>query len=190
MDLLDGLRHFNLADVIIVLLIVGGFIFGFVTGVVQQLLTLLVWVLSLLLAGNLMPSLGGWMGQYWITFSKAYSEMLAFLALFVVFLVVGEILIFIFYKRAPMVARLAFVDELVGGFLGAGIAILVIGAFVMGLDSFYSYNQVAASAQQPIAQAINDGLTNSVIAGWLRGSLIPAIGLLGPLLPTQLQNIV
>ena len=110
--------------------------------------------------------------------------------MFVVFLVVGEILIFIFYKRAPMVARLAFVDELVGGFLGAGIAILVIGAFVMGLDSFYSYNQVAASAQQPIAQAINDGLTNSVIAGWLRGSLIPAIGLLGPLLPTQLQNIV
>ena len=89
-----------------------------------------------------------------------------------------------------MVARLSFLDEIVGGFLGAGIAILIIGAFVMGLDSFYSYNQVAASAQQPIAQVINEGLTNSVIAGWLRGSLIPAIGLLGPLLPSQLQNIV
>jgi uncharacterized membrane protein required for colicin V production len=190
MDLLDGLRHFNLADVIIVLLVVGGFIFGFVTGVVQQLLTLLVWVLSLLLAGNLMPSLGGWMGQYWTTFSKPYSEMLAFLAMFVIFLVVGEILIFIFYKRAPMVARLSFLDEIVGGFLGAGIVILIVGAFVMGLDSFYSYNQVAASAQQPIAQVINEGLTDSVIAGWLRGSLIPAIGLLGPLLPSQLQNIV
>lgn len=190
MDLLDGLRHFNLADVIIVLLIVGGFIFGFVTGVVQQLLTLLVWVLSLLLAGNIMPSLGSWMGQYWTTFSAPYSAMLAFLAMFVIFLVVGEILIFIFYKRAPMVARLSFLDEIVGGFLGAGVAILIIGAFVMGLDSFYSYNQVAASAQQPIAQVINEGLTNSVIAGWLRGSLIPAIGLLGPLLPSQLQNIV
>ncbi|HTS15930.1 MAG TPA: CvpA family protein [Candidatus Sulfotelmatobacter sp.] len=189
MDLLDGLRHFNLADVILVLLLVGGFIFGYVTGVVQQLLTLLVWIISLLLAGNLMGSLGDWMGQYWTTFTKPYSEMLAFLAMFVTFLVVGEILIFIFYKRAPMVARLAFLDELVGGLLGVGIAILIIGAFVMGLDSFYQYQQVAATAQQPIAQVIHDGLMNSVIAGWLRGSLIPAIGLLGPLLPAQLQNI-
>ena len=130
MDLLDGLRHFNLADVIIVLLLVGGFIFGFATGVIQQLLTLLVWLLSLLLAGNLMESLGGWMGQYWTTFSKSYSNMLAFLAMFVIFLVIGEILIFAFYKRAPMVARLAFLDELVGGFLGAGIALLFLGGQV------------------------------------------------------------
>ncbi|MFI5261594.1 MAG: CvpA family protein [Candidatus Limnocylindrales bacterium] len=189
MDLLDGIRQFNVADIVIVLLLVGAFVFGFVTGVVQQLLTLLVWLISLLLAGNLMEPLGKWMGGYWTTFSLPYSMMLAFLATFTVFIIVGEILIFIFYKRAPMVARLAFLDELVGGVLGVMVGILIIGTFVMGIDSFYQNNQVAASAEQPIAKIINDGLLNSVIAGWLRGSLIPAIALLGPLLPTELRGI-
>jgi len=189
MDLLDGIRQFNLADIIIVLLLVGAFVFGFVTGVVQQLLTLLVWVISLLLAGNLMEPFGRWVSGYWTTFSLPYSMMLGFLLTFIVFVVVGEVLIFVFYKRAPMVARLAFLDELVGGALAVGVALLIIGTVVMGIDSFYQNNPVASSAEQPIAKIINDGLVGSVIASWLRGSLIPAIALLGPLLPTELRGI-
>jgi len=190
MGLLDSLRQFNVADLVIVLLLVGAFVFGFVTGVIQQLLTLLVWFISLLLAANVMGPLGGWLGGYWTTFSKPYTEMLAFLGTYILFVILGEILIFAFYKRAPMIARLAFLDELVGGFLAVAIGILILGGFVLGLDSFYSYNSLAATAQQPIAQFIQQGLTGSVIAGWLRGSLVPAIGLLGPLLSSQLRGIV
>ncbi len=182
------LTNFNLADLVIVALLIAAFVIGFAGGVIRQLLELVVWLVSFLLAANLEIPFGNFLGGYWESFSRAYSQMLAFLIVYVAGLVIGNIIIFVMYKRSPMEGRLAVLDEAVGGILGVGLGILIIGGFIAILDSFYAYQQVASTAEQPIVRSIYDALHDSSLASWLRGSLVTALGAtLGPLLPAELR---
>ncbi len=182
------LANLNLADVVLILLLIGAFVIGFIQGVIRQLLGLAVWLVSFLLAANLEIPVGTFLGGYWSSFSLAYSQMLAFLILYVVFLVIGNIIVFVMYKRSAMEGRLAVVDEVVGAILGVGLAILIIGGFIAILDSFYAYQQVSNTAEQSIIREIYQALASSSVATWFRGSLVPALGaILGGLVPAELR---
>ena len=179
---------FTFADIVLLLFFAGAFVLGFVLGTIHQLLALLVWLVSFLLAANLAVPGGDFLGGYWSTFSKAYSQMVTFLILYLAFLIIGNIIVFVMYKHSPMTGRLAFLDEVVGGVLCVGVAILIVGGLVAILDSFYQYHSLADTAEQPIVRALFQGLDGSTIVGWLRDSLVPALGaILSPLIPAELR---
>lgn len=179
---------FTFADIILLLLFVGAFVLGFVLGTIHQLLALLVWLISFLLAANLAIPTGDFLGGYWETYSKAYSQIVSFLILYLAFLVIGNIIVFVMYKHSPMTGRLAFLDELVGGVLCVGVAILIVGGMIAIIDSFYQYQSLADTAEQSFVHALFAAFDGSTIAGFLRDSLVPAMGaILSPLLPAGLR---
>ena len=74
--------------------------------------------------------------------------MLAFGVSFVVIYLGASIVAQVFYKRTQLFKRSTLVDELIGGALGVLQAVLLIGAMIMILDSFFRIPGIAPSPNE------------------------------------------
>ena len=137
MDVVGAIRSLNLFDLLVVFFVSGFFVAGFVQGTLRRLMGLAILVVALLFAINLRDPLGSWLGQYWTQFPREYSTMLAFGGSFVVIYLGGSILVQTSYRRTTLFKRSTVIDEIVGGLLGIVQALLLVGALIMILDSFF-----------------------------------------------------
>ena len=191
-DLAALLSSLNAIDVVLLLLFAGAFLLGFFQGVVRQLLGIVAWFFAFALAANLRDPLGSWLGQYWTFFPQGYVGMIAFLVLLVTFLVASNIAIQVAYKRTPIFARMSFLDEVLGGVLAIGLAVLIISTVYIVLRTYYGGSGgLQGSNDVPFLTELYLALDGSAIVGGLRSSLIPGIvSLLGPLLPIDVREVV
>jgi uncharacterized membrane protein required for colicin V production len=174
-DLVGAIRNLNLFDVLAVLFTSGFFLAGFVQGTLRRLIGLGILVVAILFACNLREPLGSWLGQYWTQYPKEYSMMLAFGASFVVIYLAGSILVQVFYRRTQLFKRSTVVDEIVGGLLGILQALLLVGAMIMILDSFFRIPGIAPSSNEiGILRDIFRFYDSSQTAFLFRETLIPA----------------
>lgn len=188
MDLATLLSSLNATDVVLLLLFAGAFLLGFFQGVIRQLLGIVAWFFAFTIAANLSDPFGSWLSQYWTFFPAGYSSMIAFVVLIVAFLVAGNIAIQVSYKRTPIFARMSFLDEVLGGILGIGLAVLVVSSFYIALRSYYGGASLQGTSDVPLLTEIYLLLDRSSIMNGLRGSLIPGlVALLGPLLPEHVR---
>ena len=148
MDIVGAIRNLDLFDLLVVFFVCGFFLAGFVQGTIRRLIGLAILVIALLFALNLRDPLGSWLGQYWTQFPKEYSTMLAFGGSFVVIYLGASIAAQVFYKRTTLLKRSTLVDELLGGFLGLLQAVLLIGAMIMILDSYFRIPGIAPSPNE------------------------------------------
>lgn len=175
MDIVGAIRSLNLFDLLVVFLICGFFLAGFIQGTLRRLIGLGILVIAILFALNLRDPLGSWLGQYWTQYPKEYSTMLAFGASFVVIYLAGSILVQVFYRRTQLFNRSTAVDEIVGGVLGILQALLLVGAMIMILDSFYRLQGIAPSPNElGILRDIFRFYDPSQSAILFRDTLIPA----------------
>jgi uncharacterized membrane protein required for colicin V production len=189
MDLATLLGSLNATDVVLLLLFAGAFLLGFFQGVIRQLLGIVAWFFAFALAANLSDPFGSWLSQYWTFFPVGYSSMIAFVVLIVGFLLAGNIAIQVSYKRTPIFARMSFLDEVLGGILGIGLAVLVVSSFYIALRSYYGGATLQGTSDVPLLTEIYLLLDRSAIVTGLRGSLIPGmVALLGPLLPEHVRS--
>ncbi len=187
MDLAALIGSLRAIDIVLVLLFAGAFLIGFFQGLVRQLVGILVWLLVFLLAANARDPLADWLDGYWTQFNREYVEMLAFLILYIVFLVAANIGLQIAMKRMPLFANMSFVDELLGGTLGIVLAILVVAGGAIVLDSYYGGPNQETAEVSWVAN-LNEGFEESAIIQGLRGSLTPGLlAILGPLVPTDVR---
>ena len=148
MDIVGAIRNVGFFDLLVVLFVCGFFVAGFVQGTLRRLIGLAILVIALLFALNLRDPLGSWLSRYWTQFPKEYSTMLAFGASFVVIYLGASIAAQVFYRRTTLFKRSTLVDELLGGFLGVLQAVLLIGAVIMILDSFFRLPAIAPSPNE------------------------------------------
>jgi uncharacterized membrane protein required for colicin V production len=189
MDLATLLGSLNATDVVLLLLFAGAFLLGFFQGVIRQLLGIVAWFFAFTIAANLSDPFGSWLSQYWTFFPVGYSSMVAFVVLIVGFLVAGNIAVQVSYKRTPIFARMSFLDEVLGGILGIGLAVLVVSSFYIALRSYYGGASLQGTSDVPLLTEIYLLLDRSSIMTGLRGSLIPGmVALLGPLLPVHVRS--
>jgi uncharacterized membrane protein required for colicin V production len=142
-DIVSAIRSLDLFDLLVVLFVCGFFVAGFMQGTLRRLIGLGILVIALLFALNLRDPLGSWLGQYWTQYPKEYSTMLAFGASFVVLYLGASIAAQVFYKRTQLFKRSTLVDEVLGGILGVLQAVLLVGAMIMILDSFFRIQGIA-----------------------------------------------
>jgi uncharacterized membrane protein required for colicin V production len=189
MDLATLLGSLNATDVVLLLLLAGAFLLGFFQGVIRQLLGIVAWFFAFALAANVSDPLGSWLSQYWTFFPVGYSAMVAFVVLIVGLLVAGNIAIQVSYKRTPIFARMSFLDEVLGGILAIGLAVLIVSSFYIALRSYYGSANLQSTSDVPLLTEIYLLLDRSSIMTGLRGSLIPGlVALLGPLLPAHVSG--
>jgi uncharacterized membrane protein required for colicin V production len=188
-DIVAFIEGLNLFDILAAFFVAGFFVVGYIQGTLRRLLGLAIALLSLLLAMNLRDPLGSWLAQYWVQFPREYVYMLAFGGSFLAIYLAGSITVQTFYRRTPLFAKATVVDELLGAILGALQALLLIGALILILDSYYALPGIPADPDEiGLLRDIYGLYNNSQIAELFRSSLIPLFFVLfGWIVPDDLE---
>jgi hypothetical protein len=167
-------------------------VLGYMQGAIRQLLGMAVVAVAFVLAAGLREPLGNWFATYWTSVPVQFSWMFAFLAAFLALLILGMILVALFYKRSRVLTRVPHADEVLGAILAVVLALAILAVVVFALDSFYLYRGIPISGgdvgwMRSLHGAIND----SAIVSALRVSFIPFLTTaLGPLLPEAVRQLV
>jgi hypothetical protein len=116
--------------------------------------------------------------------------MLAFGFLFVVLEVVFTIVIQWTYKPAPILPRYPIVDEILGGLLGVVQGLMIVGAGIAILDSFFRLPIGIGAQQIQVLKDLSNAVDASGTATVFRETLTPIfVALVGPLLPSDLHSL-
>lgn len=173
------------ADVVLVLVLALGFLVGFFQGVTRGALSLGAWLVAFLVGANLREPLGNYLSTQWTNFTPDFARMLGFgIAAGVIFVLL--VLLIQFGSRGPKgVTSMALVDDLIGGLLGLGLAVLLVGGTLVVLRSFYERSALTVvGGQLELASSLYSGLAGSGIGAAIGDTIMPLLGsLLSPLLP-------
>jgi uncharacterized membrane protein required for colicin V production len=177
------------ADIALVFFFAGALLLGIFRGAVRQLIALGAWAIALIVAAYLRGTVGDWIAAQAHQYSREHVEMLAFALVFLVLFTVALLVIEIGGSTIRLTQRPA-VDEILGGLLGLGVAVLTVGALLIVFDSYYAMNPPQGAVEFAFARAVHSALERSAIAKSLHGSLVPGlIALLGPLLPGDIRAV-
>jgi uncharacterized membrane protein required for colicin V production len=189
-DLGEFLGGINTVDLLIFLYLIGFFVLGFAQGTIRRLIGIASILFSFLFAANIAEPLGAYLGSNWTQFSLEYSVMIAFLTVFVAAAVAFALVAQGLYKTQPLFQKARFADELVGGLLGLVQAMLIFGAVLVILDSFFRIPGIAPDPQEvSFLRDFWTALDSSKAADIFREALIPAFfALTGFLVPDWIEN--
>jgi uncharacterized membrane protein required for colicin V production len=190
-NIVDTITSIAPFDWLVVGFIVVMLILGYAQGVIRRLLGIASIAFSLLLAANLRDSFGSFLASNWVQWPREYSFMLGFGFLFAVSSVVFAIAVQSFYRHAPIVSGKPVLDEILGGLLGVLQALVIVGAGILILDSFYRLpNVVVGDNQLQFLKDLSAAVNASGTARVFRESLIPPlVAIVGPLLPSDIRSL-
>ena len=190
MDLGETLGSINTVDLILVLYFMGFFVLGFAQGTIRRLLGIGSILFSFFLAANLAGPLSDFLGANWTQFPPEYSYMVGFLTVFVAAAIAFALVIQGFYKPQPLFAKARFADEIIGGLLGLLQAAIILGAFIVILDSFFRVPGLPVDPQElPLLRQIWTALDGTKTVELFRETLIPAFFVLtGFLVPDTIEE--
>lgn len=190
MDIVQTITSITPFDWLVIGFVVAMFILGYAQGVVRRLIGIVAVLFSFLLAANLRDALGGWLAGNWTQFPREYSYMIAFLFLFIVFMVISTIVIQMTYKPAPLFPKAPVADEILGGVLGVVQAVLIVACVITIFDSFFRLPVAIGSNQVQVFKDIFDLMNASQVVIPFRETIIPLlVAVTGPLLPADIQAL-
>ena len=176
-----------LADISIVVVLVVSVLLGIFRGALRQLVALGAALVAFIVAAQVRSPIADWLKAQEPDFSDQYAGMIGFILAFLVFLGVALVFIEIGGRTVALSSR-PIVDEVVGGALALGVALVSLGALLMALGTYYSSAPVGVTAEVGVLRDLNAALAHSAIANALRDSLVPGLqALLGPLLPADVR---
>lgn len=189
MNVGDFLRSINLFDLVVILTMFAFFVVGYIQGTIRRILGIASILFSFLLAANLRDPLGSFFAQNWHQFPTEYSYLIAFGFIFVTGVVAFSLIIQTFYKKVELFEKYPVFDEVLGGVLGVVQGLLLLGAVIVILDSFFTIPGIPSSPNElPYLRPLHEDLDTSGTAQVYRDALIPAtFTITGPLLPTDLK---
>ncbi len=191
MDFISFIRGLNLFDLVIILVLAVAFVLGFIQGTIRRLLGLGSILFSYLLAANIRDPLGAFFAANWHQFPSEYSYMIAFGAVFLVASIAFSLVIQGFYRHQDLFVRAKFADEVLGGLLGIVQALVILGAVIVILDSFFRNPALPRSDGELIlVRDIFNAMNTSNTAAIFRDTLIPVFNsLVGGLLPADIRAV-
>lgn len=168
MNVSDFLKSVDLIDVLVVLVLFGFFIVGFIQGTVRRIVGILSIVFSFFLAAQIQVPLGSFLGDHWTQFPREYAAMIGFLTVFVAAVIAFSLVIQGTYKKAPLFARYPVIDEVLGGILGVVQGFLLLLFVVLILDQFFLLSNFPIDGDElpflrDFWRAINDSGTGQLL---------------------------
>jgi membrane protein required for colicin V production len=188
-NLVEAIKSINLFDLLVILGLFAMFILGFVQGTIRRLLGIASILFSLFLAAQLRDPLGAFLADNWTHLPVQYSYMIGFGTVFVAATIAFSLVIQGVYKRSPLFEKATFVDELLGGLLGVVQGLLLLGAAIIILDSYYRIQGIPPSNNElGFLRDFWNALNPSVTAAIYRDTLIPALfAVTGPIFPSDIR---
>lgn len=174
MNISDFLKSVNLTDVLVILVLFGFFILGFVQGTIRRLVGILSIVFSFFLAAQLYGPLGDFLGDNWRQFPREYGAMIGFLTVFGAAVVAFSLVIQGTYKKAPLFANYTWIDEILGGFLGVLQGFLLLLFVVIILDQFFLLSNFPQDPDElPVLRDLWTAINGSGTGALLHSTVIP-----------------
>ena len=178
-------------DILLVLIIAGMFVLGFLWGAVRSLLMLAAWFAVFLLAALLSVPVGDYLTTQWSAYDTHWNHMAAFAILYFAGLVLAAILIWVGVKGAQGLSRYRLLDDIVSGAIMAIVAVLAISGVIVLLATAYRGSLGFAVIGPDWTREVYQALLDSRIGDGLTRTIIPLLGtLLGPLLPAYVRQVM
>ncbi len=191
MNVVETIQSVSVFDLLVVLVMFAFFIVGFIQGTIRRVLGILSVLFSFLLAANLRDPLGAFFARNWTQFPEQYSYLIAFGVVFALGVVAFSLIIQTFYTKVELFEKYPVIDEALGGLLGVLQGLILLGAIIVILDSFFRVPGIPHSPNElPFLRPLWETIDPSGTAALYRGSLIPAFfALFAPLLPESLKTL-
>jgi hypothetical protein len=180
----------NDGDIVLLLLLVGAFIVGFVWGTARTLIFLGGGAVVFLIAAHARPHLSGFLARQWTNLSPVYSDMIAMLVLYALGLAALTLLVWFGARNTGLSSRAPDIDRLLGGLVGVSCAVMVVAGLDVTFALFYGHQPTLGRAGgTDWSSALYQGIVESHIGGAIHRSLVPAAGsIAGPLLPVGFRE--
>lgn len=191
MEIAEFIRSIDPFDLLVVLILAALFILGFIQGTIRRLLGIASLIFSFLLAAQVRGPLGDFLATNWSQFPAEYSRMVGFGTIFVAASLAFSLVIQSFYTKTPLFPKYSVIDELLGGLLGLVQGVILLGATIVILDSFFRIPGIAPSPNElPFLRELYMAYNDSATAELFRSTLIPGfMAITGPLIPSDLRSI-
>lgn len=179
-----------IVDVLLLLLLAGGFVLGFFRGFIRQLLALGTWLVVFIAAAYLRLPIGDWLGRTSTQFSLDYAEMLAFTVIFLALMAAALVLVELGGSGSAL-TRHPLLDDALGGVGGLMLAVLIAASLLIALDSYFLIHADQAAGEVGWLRDIHTSLSDSALAVPLRDWVIRPLGaLVGPILPSDIRVVM
>lgn len=183
MDLLARLSWIDLA---ILLILAFAIFIGFTQGIIRYLLNAIAVLVAFIVAAQLKGPISDSLGV-WRAFPPEGRELF-FFVLFFFGLVIGLwFVIRAFYSRTrlPVAKQL---DEIGGAIFALAFAVILLSFHIVVLDSFY---RVEGGEPTGLVGAYYLAMNDSLIIGYMRETVVPAIGFLArPFVPQEIARLL
>ncbi len=171
----EFLKTINLFDVLVILVLFGFFILGYIQGTIRRLVGILSIVFSFFLAAQLDVPVGSFLADHWTQFPREYAAMLGFLVLFAAAVVAFSLVIQGTYRKAPLFANYSWLDEAIGGILGVVQGFILLMFVTIILDQFFRVGGFPVDPDElPFLRDFWTAVNSSGTGLLLHGSVIPA----------------
>lgn len=182
---MEVLSELGWVDLVIILALAAGVFAGFTQGMISYVLNALAVVIAFIVAAQLKGPILELLG-FWTMFTPEGRELLVFILLFVGLVIASWFIIRRVYRktRLPVAKQ---IDEIGGAIFGLLFAALVIGLQLIVYDSFFKGGGETGGWVASYYEALND----SLIIGYFRETLIPAVGFLArPFVPDEIAQLL
>jgi membrane protein required for colicin V production len=178
-----------LADIAIVLFLVGCVLIGVFRGALRQVIALGAWLVAFVVAAQGRGFIADWLRTQEPDFSDQYASMLGLLIGFLIILV-AAIAIIELSGRTITLSSSPIVEEILGGGVLLFVGLLTLTALLIALGTYYSSEpRDGFTAEVDLVSRLFVALNESTIGRVLHDTLMPAIQtLLGPLLPPNVRS--
>lgn len=189
MDIAEFLRSINTFDLLTVLILFAFFLLGFMQGTIRRLLGIASILFSFFLAVHVRAPLGGFLASNWTYIARDYSYMVGFGTVFTAATIAFTVLIQGFYRKTTLFEKATFVDEIIGGILGVLQALILIGAMIIILDTFFRVPGIAPDDDEfGLLRSIFDFYNGSQTAVIFRDNLVPGVfAIVGGFIPGEVR---
>ena len=137
MDFVEFFNSLNVFDLLVVLVLFGMFVLGFIQGTIRRLVGLLSVTFSFFLAALLSVPVGEFLAANWTQYPTEYSVMIGFGVVFVAAVVAFAIVVQGTYQRQELFAKYPVIDEVLGGILGVVEGMFVLLFVTIILDQYF-----------------------------------------------------
>jgi uncharacterized membrane protein required for colicin V production len=192
LDLGEFLRSLTIFDLVFFLFVFGFFVLGFAQGTIRRLLGLAAVMFSFLFAANIRDPLGSFLAANWTQFPQEYAYMIGFLTMFLAAWIALTVAIQTFYTTQPLFEKYRFVDEVIGGFLGALEACLLLVIAIVILDSFFLIPGIPPSGNElHFIRGFWEYMDEAQVTAFFRDNVVPLFFVVfGLFIPDDIEQIV
>lgn len=183
---MELLAQLSWVDVAILALLAFGIFLGFTQGIIRYLLNLVAVFLAFIVSAQLKGPIADVL-SVWQAFPGEGRELFFFLLFFLLLAIGLWFLIRAFFSRARLPVG-AVLDEIGGAIFALAYVAIFISFHLVVLDSFY--RGTGAEATGPLGAYYN-ALNDSFIVGYLRETVVPAIGYVArPFVPQEIAQLL